>query len=996
MTGTTNPYVGPRPFERDEPLYGRDWETAELRDLLLTHRIVLLHSPSGAGKTSLLCARLIPALEQEGLAVSPPLRINAPAPAAYPTLNRYLFSALATLAPELPSEQLAARRLGPTLDDYFNTQAHVGRDDLGRVLVFDQFEEILTADPTDPEAKQAFFNELGVLLRDRRWLALLVMREDYVGALEPFARPLPGQLAARLRLDLLTERTARLAIQRPAADAGVGFDDDAASQLIEDLQQVRVQQPDGSWRLQVGPYVEPMQLQLVCRRLWDRERPDPLRITRDDVRGLGNIDDTLADYYAGEVARIATLQGLVERRLRDWIERELITIAGLRGQVLKDPTVTAGLANTAIDALVHAHLVRPERRRGADWFELAHDRLIEPVRGNNRAWREHNLSPLERRMIAWASGGRPDSLLLGGRELIEAERWIDAHAADVNDDERNFVAACRDADTGRTRRGAQGTNLEELGWGLIFAHAAGPNPPERTALRELTEHRRAQAGALYPAYFREFVDADGYRDGETARQFLTRHGAGSLRASPDKMPYYLLIVGDPEAIPFDFQYGLDVQYAVGRIHFAGLDAYASYARSVVLAESGQFALPQQAVLFAPTHEHAQGMDLASRDLIAPTLSGLERGQPDWSILPVLGPQATRERLLDLLGGPQTPTLLFTASYGLTYPADSEQLEAGLGALVCADWPGAMAKFEPTQHCLAAADVPDEARLAGLMVFSFGDCIAGTPRHDEMRGAIGEAPQEIAPRALLARLPQRLLGHPGGGALAVVGHVGGAWAYSFQEQTGISAASVFEYTLSRLMSGHTIGSAMDLFNQRYTALSTQLGEELRQVYFLGKEQGRRALETLRTQVIDARNYIVIGDPAARLPLGRGPVSLARPTIAPVSLPEVLAAAAGGEGRESMPAALDHPGLRSEPQAQVLSRVGNPDGLSASPPPIGAGTLEPTPMVIVNGVDGASGAYLLPPLTRDQLVAAIIGRADVQNEIGALRLAHTRDAAASILF
>jgi hypothetical protein len=47
-----NPYVGPRAFRTGEALYGRGRELNELMNLLIAERIVLLHSPSGAGKSS--------------------------------------------------------------------------------------------------------------------------------------------------------------------------------------------------------------------------------------------------------------------------------------------------------------------------------------------------------------------------------------------------------------------------------------------------------------------------------------------------------------------------------------------------------------------------------------------------------------------------------------------------------------------------------------------------------------------------------------------------------------------------------------------------------------------------------------------------------------------------------------------------------------------------------------------------------------------------------
>ena len=101
----TCPYVGPRAFAAGDPLYGRDRELGDLLDLVIAERVVLLHSPSGAGKSSLLHAGLIPRLRAEGFVVRPVLRVGLEPPEGAPAGNRYLLSALLSLG-----EEDAARR----------------------------------------------------------------------------------------------------------------------------------------------------------------------------------------------------------------------------------------------------------------------------------------------------------------------------------------------------------------------------------------------------------------------------------------------------------------------------------------------------------------------------------------------------------------------------------------------------------------------------------------------------------------------------------------------------------------------------------------------------------------------------------------------------------------------------------------------------------------------------------------------------------------------
>ena len=78
-----NPYVGPRPFEErhQRRFFGRDWEANELVSLIVAHPAVLLYAQSGAGKTSLINAKLIPLLrDEEGQQVMPVARMRGEIP----------------------------------------------------------------------------------------------------------------------------------------------------------------------------------------------------------------------------------------------------------------------------------------------------------------------------------------------------------------------------------------------------------------------------------------------------------------------------------------------------------------------------------------------------------------------------------------------------------------------------------------------------------------------------------------------------------------------------------------------------------------------------------------------------------------------------------------------------------------------------------------------------------------------------------------------------
>src|SRR5919109_975059 len=423
------PYIGPRAFRRVEAdrlrFSGRDTEIDEIVALITSHRIVLIYAQSGAGKTSIINAGVIPSLAKDGFEVLPVARVQVTSPTSpvspkngnnnIPSKveNIYIYNALQSLGrerPEIKPESISDLALFEFLDRYFPTRKNENGEIRPQLLIFDQLEELFSFYPDNwIEQQRNFFQQVADSLDNNPFLRVIfVIREDFLAQLDPFRSILPEKLRARFRLERLHRREAISAIKKPlkkvlekATEDEKANIESEINALVNELRKMNVVEvSSGDIRPLEGDYIEPIQLQVVCKRWWrEREASKGLQNKVTSLEELGTVDEALEDFYEDAILAASKETRVHESKIRIWCQEKLITPSGTRSMVHRGQNTTEGIDNNVIDWLERKYLIRKEHRSGASWYELTHDRLIKPIISSNAKWKDVNDRKKNRKII---------------------------------------------------------------------------------------------------------------------------------------------------------------------------------------------------------------------------------------------------------------------------------------------------------------------------------------------------------------------------------------------------------------------------------------------------------------------------------------------------------------------------------------------------------------------------------------------------------------------
>jgi hypothetical protein len=430
--------------------FGREREVAELARMVRQETATVFFGKSGLGKSSILRAGVAPLLRNSEF-VPIYIRLNH-AEGSPPLEDQVEIRFEETFAEEKIEAPKPIR--SETLWEYFHKKDCDWWDSNNRlvkpILIFDQFEELLTVGQSNPERSArtaSFLTELEDLIENRppatllkrfdadRTLArqydlervdyriVLTLREDFLPDLEGLRERLRAIMFNRFRLMPLKGEQAMEVILKPG---GHLVNEDVALRIIDFVSstersrlQTEVTRAHVAQRL-----IEPALLSVILQELNNRRIQKGQEKMTAELVGEAQATEIFHDFY---------LRGLagMEPWVREFIEDCLLTSSGARNRIAEEDALTKpGITAKVIAKLIDRRIIQREMTGAAKWLELTHDTLADVVRADrseNQQRRQMEQAEEQRAAAeeqARQAREREAAAVAGLKRMRRERRWI--------------------------------------------------------------------------------------------------------------------------------------------------------------------------------------------------------------------------------------------------------------------------------------------------------------------------------------------------------------------------------------------------------------------------------------------------------------------------------------------------------------------------------------------------------------------------------------------
>ena len=382
--------------------FGREREVTELARVIRQEIVTVFFGKSGLGKSSILRAGVSPLLRESHF-IPVYIRLNhaEEAPPVEAQVQGRIEEVLAQEQVETPKPVRAE-----TLWEYFHKKDSDWWDSENRlvrpILIFDQFEELLTIGQSNPvraARTNSFLAELEDLVENRPpaellkrfdadravarqydlertdYRVVLTLREDFLPDLEGLRERLRTIMFNRFRLLPLNGEQAMEVILKPG---GHLVDEQVALRIVDFVSSSeRSRLQSEVTRAQVGKRaIEPALLSVILQELNNRRiQAGQEKITAELV-GNAQAAEIFQDFYQ------RGLEGM-DGAVREFIEDCLLTSSGARNRIAEEDALTKrGMSPEVVTTLIDRRIVQREITGNVKWLELTHDTLADVVRAD--------------------------------------------------------------------------------------------------------------------------------------------------------------------------------------------------------------------------------------------------------------------------------------------------------------------------------------------------------------------------------------------------------------------------------------------------------------------------------------------------------------------------------------------------------------------------------------------------------------------------------------